>query len=334
MDLTRFPRIKFVHAPTPLEPLRNLTAALNGPQIFIKRDDCTGLASGGNKARKLEFLMAAAVAAGADTVVTHGAVQSNHVRQTAAAAAQCGLRCEALLERRLASTDDEYESSGNVFLGSLFGATLHYRETGQDMNSACEAFAEELRSAGRKVYVVPGGGSNPLGALGYVSCADEIMAQAYEQGLRIDHVVHATGSMGTQAGLVAGFAATEISLLGISVRQPQERQEAGVFALAERTAALLKTPCPISRDAVRVDDRFVGPGYGLPTEKMIQAIRLLAETEGILLDPVYTGKGMAGLIDLVLGGAFQRGDNIVFLHTGGSVGLFGYRSAFAGAGGS
>ncbi|MFC0409657.1 D-cysteate sulfo-lyase [Roseomonas elaeocarpi] len=334
MNLARFPRIRLGHLPTPLEPMERLSRHLagpgGGPKLWIKRDDCTGLATGGNKTRKLEYLMAEALAQGADTVITQGATQSNHARQTAAAAAKLGLLCHILLEDRTGYTDAAYAQSGNVLLDKLHGATVSRRPGGADMAAEMEALAGELRAAGRKPYVIPGGGSNPVGALGYVNAALELVNQAAEMGLRIDHVVHATGSAGTQAGLVTGLVAlnSNIPVLGIGVRAPRDKQEANVLALAERTAEHLGLPGIVRAEHVVANCDYVGQGYGIPTEGMVRAVRLLAEQEGILLDPVYSGKGMAGLIDLVGKGRFRPDENVVFLHTGGAVGLFGYPDAF------
>lgn len=310
-----------------------LSAELGGPAIYVKRDDCTGLATGGNKTRKLEFLMADAARQGADVVITQGAVQSNHVRQTAAAAAKLGYRCHALLEERLADEPDAYARSGNVFLDNLFGATVERRPAGSDMDAAMDASAEAFRSAGHRPYIIPGGGSNTIGALGYVVCMEEMIADAKRHDLRIDHIVHATGSAGTQAGLVAGQSAigTAIPIHGISVRFDRERQEGKVHALASELAGELGAPA-VPRDAITAYDGYVGPGYGHPTEGMVEAIDLVARTEGLLLDPVYSGKGMAGLIDLIRHGRFDARDNVVFLHTGGAVSLFGYTWAFEHAG--
>lgn len=331
MKLAKFPRIRITHAPTPLEKMERLTAHLGGPTLWIKRDDCTGLATGGNKTRKLEYLMADALKEGADTVITQGATQSNHARQTAAIACKLGLACHILLEDRTGYSADEYKHSGNVFLDELFGASIGELPGGSDMDAAMAKLADRLRAEGRRPYVIPGGGSNPIGALGYVTCALELMNQANDLGLDIDCVVHATGSAGTQAGLVAGFegARSGIPVLGIGVRAPKAPQEDKVFTLACRTAELLGVPDAVRRESVVANSDYVGPGYGLPTPAMIDAVRLVARTEGILLDPVYSGKGMAGLIDLVRKGQFRRGQNIVFVHTGGAVGLYGYRDAFA-----
>jgi L-cysteate sulfo-lyase len=330
LDIARFPRIRLGHFPTPLEPLDNLSRLLGGPRLWVKRDDCTGLSTGGNKTRKLEFLMAEAAAQKADVVITQGATQSNHARQTAAAAARLGMRCHILLEDRTGRTDFDYTENGNVLLDHLHGATVAHRAGGSNMQAEMEAVAETLAAAGQRPYVIPGGGSNPVGALGYVNAALELVNQSAERGLRIDHLVHATGSAGTQAGLVVGLQGlnSKIRLLGVGVRAPRERQEAMVHDLGCRTWSLLGLPGQLPREAVVANCDYVGGGYGVPTPGMVEAVRLLAETEGLLLDPVYSGKGMAGLIDLIRQGHFKADENIVFLHTGGSVALFGYPETF------
>jgi L-cysteate sulfo-lyase len=332
MKLARFPRLRITHSPTPLEPMKRLSQALGGPNLWIKRDDCTGLATGGNKTRKLEYLMADALAKGADTVITQGATQSNHARQAAAIAARLGLPCHLLLEDRTGYRHDDYRRSGNVFLDRLFGAQLSEVPAGTDMHAAMAALADRLRAEGRKPYVIPGGGSNPIGALGYVTCALELIEQANSAGLAIDRLVTATGSTGTQAGLVAGLegARAGIPVLGISVRAPKAAQEEKVFRLAGQTAELLGATGAVGREAVVANSDYVGAGYGVPTPGMIEAVTLLARTEGILLDPVYSGKAMDGLIDLIRKGELRKGENVVFLHTGGAVGLYGYLHAFDG----
>jgi L-cysteate sulfo-lyase len=331
MHLSRFPRIRLAHLPTPLEHLENLSRALAGPEIWIKRDDCTGMSSGGNKTRKLEFLLAEARAQGADIILTQGATQSNHARQTAACAAKLGLACHLLLEDRTQKTDHDYVDSGNVLLDQLHGASIERHAANPDMNGVMAKVAERMKSEGRKPYAIPGGGSNTTGALGYVNAALELVQQANEMGLRIDHIVHATGSAGTQAGLIAGLAGIRsgIPLLGISVRAPRERQEENVFNLATATASLCGAQGAVLRSDVAANSDYVGSGYGFSTPASIEAIKALARLEGILLDPVYTGKGMAGFIDLVQKGQFRKGQNVVFVHTGGSVGLFGYVNDFA-----
>ncbi|MEM8731163.1 MAG: D-cysteine desulfhydrase [Pseudomonadota bacterium] len=330
MHLARFPRLRFAHLPTPLERLDRLSEALGGPEIWIKRDDCTGMSTGGNKTRKLEFLMAEAQAMGADLVMTQGATQSNHARQTAAFAARLGMGCHILLEDRTGYQDANYNGNGNVLLDHLHGATTEVFAGGHDMPGEMDRAADKKRAEGFTVYVIPGGGSNATGALGYVNCAMELVAQANETGLVIDHLVHATGSSGTQAGLVTGLKAlnAQIPLLGFGTRAPQEKQETMVYTLACQTADALGCPGIVSRADVRADTSYVGEGYGLPREDTIEAIRMFAELEGLLLDPVYSGKGAAGLIDYCRTGRFKAGERVVFLHTGGSVGLFGYDFAF------
>jgi L-cysteate sulfo-lyase len=330
MHLSRFPRVSLGHFDTPLEPMERLTSELGGANLFIKRDDCTGMAGGGNKTRKLEFLVADALEQGADTLITQGATQSNHARQTAAAAARTRLRCVLLLEDRTGFRTPAYQNSGNVFLERLMGAPTRSYPSGTDMNRAMQEVAQQLRADGHRPYVIPGGGSNPIGALGYVNCALELLAQANRLRLTIHHVVHATGSSGTQAGLVTGLegAHTGIGVLGIGVRAAREAQEQSVYKLACATADLLGMPGAIERSRVIANCDYVGEGYGIPTVGMVEAVSLLARTEGILLDPVYSGKGMAGLIDLVRKGRFKKGENVLFLHTGGSAALFGYMDAF------
>ncbi len=330
MDIARFPRVRLGHFPTPLEPMDNLSRLLGGPRLWIKRDDCTGLSTGGNKTRKLEFLLAEALDQGADVVITQGATQSNHARQTAAAAAKLGMHCHVLLEDRTGYTAPDYTDGGNVLLDRLHGATVERRAGGSDMQAEMEAVAARMRQLGRRLYVIPGGGSTPLGAIGYANAALELVQQSAERGLRIDALVHATGSAGTQAGLVVGLQAlsSPIRLLGIGVRAPREKQERMVHDLACRTWALLGLRGELPRAAVEANCDYVGDGYGLPTPGMVEAVTLLARTEGLLLDPVYSGKGMAGLIDLVRKGRFSADQNVVFLHTGGSAALFGYPEAF------
>jgi L-cysteate sulfo-lyase len=327
--LSNFKRVHLCHQPTPVEDMPRLSATLGGPRLWIKRDDCTGLATGGNKTRKLEFLIAAALDEGADMVVTQGAVQSNHVRQTAAAACKFGLDCHALLERRVPDKGSDYEQTGNVLFDQIFNTSIEFRPAGLDMNAEGMAVTERLRAEGRKPYFIPGGGSNEIGALGYVSSAQELLGQIEAQGLDVKWVVLATGSAGTHAGLIAGFHAlgSDIPIMGISVRQPHDVQVENVYKLAVKTAALL-TDKPLDRSKVLVDDGYVGPGYGIPTEGTIAAISSLARHEGILLDPVYSGKGMAGLIGQVESGQITAEGDVVFLHTGGAVSLFAYEDQF------
>lgn len=326
--LSQFPRVTLAHLPTPLEHAPRLSEALGGPQIYIKRDDCTGLATGGNKTRKLEFVMADALENKADVVITQGAVQSNHARQTAAAACKLGMACEMIFEHRVTDADDAYLNSGNVFLDRMYGATIHEVEKGTDMDAAMEKRADELRAEGKTPYIISGGASNKIGALGYIDCALETMTQADEQEVDIGHIVHATGSGGTQAGLIVGLqtSGSDIGLLGIGVASPYEEQIDKVWRVAEPTAEYVGSPGCVRREDIKVNTDYTGEGYGLSTPEMEEAVLMLARLEGILFDPVYSGKGLAGMIDLVRKGYFDQSENIVFLHTGGSAGLFGYSS--------
>jgi len=326
IDFNQFPRTQLCHQPTPIEALPRLTKLLGGPNLFIKRDDCTGLATGGNKTRKLEFLVGEAIQQNADLLVTQGAVQSNHVRQTAAAASKVGMKCHVLLERRVPGRNSTYEETGNVLLNSLFGATHEFRPAGLDMNAEAEQVSEALRDKGMRPYFIPGGGSNPTGALGYSVCAQEIADHSRDTGQGFDWLVMGTGSTGTQAGLVAGFHAIghNLPVMGVSVRQPQEKQMNAVHALTQKTVEKLGVDgVPLSK--ILVDDGYVGEGYGIPAESTLEAIRLLAQQEGLLLDPVYSAKGMAGLIGMVRAGFFKTTDNVIFLHTGGATALFAYQ---------
>ena len=325
LSLDRFPRTPLCHQPTPIEEMPRLSEFLGGLQLFIKRDDCTGLATGGNKTRKLEFLVGEAVQAGADILVTQGAVQSNHVRQTAAAACKVGMKCHVLLERRVPGVDSSYEQTGNVLLDTLFGATHEFRPAGLDMNAEAEAVSKRLRADGHTPYFIPGGGSNPTGALGYANCAQEIVEHCKTTGQAFDWLVMATGSTGTQAGLVAGFAAMayDLPVMGVSVRQPHDRQVAAVHGLTQRTLEKLGAD-PVDVSAIRVDDGYVGEGYGIPAPSTYEAIHLTARQEGLLLDPVYSAKGMAGLIGMIRQGFFDPTDKVLFLHTGGATALFAY----------
>ncbi len=331
MDLSRFPRIKLCHTPTPLEAMPRLSRHLGGPQIYIKRDDCTGLGLGGNKVRKLEFLLGEARELDADTIITTGAMQSNHVRQTAAACAKLGFKCIVLLEEQADEMAPEYESSGNVLLDRLFGAEqLLTYPAGTDMTLAMHSVATAQDGQGASAYIIPVGGSSALGALGYCECAVEILKQLNEIGLRVDRLVVASGSGGTQAGLITGLAGCHsiIPVLGISVSRRQKAQEELVHSLALETSELLGLSQPIERDGVVVNSGFYGGAYGVPTPEMVEAVNLTAQLEGILLDPVYTGKAMAGLIGLIRQGVFAPSETVLFVHTGGTPALFAYASEF------
>jgi D-cysteine desulfhydrase len=325
MNLARFPRRRYTPSVTPLELLPRLSAALKGPEIWIKRDDLLGLAAGGNKTRKLEFLVAEALAQGADTLITVGAPQSNHCRLTLAAAAKEGLKCRLIIEERVPGTYND-AALGNHLLFDLMGVeSLRVVPLGTDFAAEMTIEAASVRAAGGRPYTIAGGGSTPLGALGYAACAEEIMTQSFDLGVALDAIVVASGSAGTHSGLLAGLTAlnANIPLTGINVRRPRAEQEGNVHKLAVATAQLLGTPAP-NRDAVVALDDWVGPGYSLPTPEMVAAVRLLASSEGILLDPVYSGKAMAGLIGLIGRGDFKAGQRVCFVHTGGSPSLHAY----------
>jgi L-cysteate sulfo-lyase len=326
MQLSKFPRIALAHLPTPLEHLPRLSEHLGGPEIYVKRDDCTGLATGGNKTRKLEFSMGDALQKGADTIITVGAVQSNHVRQTAAAACKIGLKCEVLLEHRVAQPSELYRTSGNVLLDRIFGANLREYDKGTDFDAAMAEVADEITTTGGTPYIVPGGASNPVGALGYVQCGVELLQQFSEQALRVDHIVTATGSAGTHAGLAVGIrgSGSGLPILGIGVNAAQEAQEERVYKLACETADLVGDPGAVTRNDIIADCSYIGAGYGEATESMNEAVLMLARFEGLLFDPVYSGKALAGMIDYVRNGRFDDASTIVFLHTGGAAGLFAY----------
>ena len=327
MNLAKFPRRRYTAGQTPIEKLPRFSEALGGPNIYAKRDDLLGLAAGGNKTRKLEFLVADALAAGADTLITCGAIQSNHCRLTLAAAVKEGIKCRLVLEERVAGTYNP-EASGNNFLYKLLGVEeIRVVPSGSDMNLEMQNMAEDVNSQGRKAYIIPGGGSNAIGATGYAACAQEILEQTFELGLDLDYVVCASGSAGTQAGLVVGLYGcnANIPVLGINVSREKEEQEEIVHNLVVETASRVGIGAEVPREAVTCFGDYVGPGYSLPTPEMAHAVRLLARTESILLDPVYTGKTMAGLIDLVKKDYFNQNVNILFVHTGGSPALYVYR---------
>ena len=328
MNLAKFPRRRYTEGQTPIEKLENFSKVLGGPTIYIKRDDLLGLTSGGNKTRKLEFLMADAIAKGADTILTCGAVQSNHCRLTLAAAVKEGLKCQLILEERVPGSYKP-EGSGNNFLFNLLGVEETYVVPGgSNMMGELEKLAAKLEAEGRKPYIVPGGGSNSIGATGYVACVEETMAQLFDKGIKIDHMVVPSGSAGTHAGIIAGMVGVNgnIPVTGVSVNRNKEVQTNAVWNLAKETAKRVGVADEIEKDMVQVTDEYVGPGYSIPSDAMVEAVQLLARTEGILLDPVYTGKVMAGLIGMVRQGKFKKEDNILFLHTGGSPALYAYEA--------
>jgi D-cysteine desulfhydrase len=326
MNLAKFSRRRYTEGKTPMEKLARLSKELGGPTIYMKRDDRLGLAGGGNKTRKLEFLVAEALDQEADTLITCGAVQSNHCRLTLAGAVKEGLKCRLVLEERVPGSYNP-ESGGNNFLFRLMGVEkITVVPGGSDTVAAMQTVADEVAGEGRKACVIPGGGSNPMGATGYVACAEEILAQTFDLGINIDRIVCASGSAGTHAGLVTGFHGnnSNIPIIGIDVSRPKGEQEELVYDLVQSTAKHVGVNSDIPREAVVCFDEYVGPGYSLPTPEMAEAARMLARLEGILIDPVYTGKAMAGLIDLVRKGIFDKKETLLFIHTGGSPALYVY----------
>jgi D-cysteine desulfhydrase len=331
MNLAKFPRRGYVTSPTPIEAAPGLSKALGGNvNIFIKRDDLLPGCAGGNKTRKLDFCIADALERNGDTIMSCGAVQSNHCRLTLSWAVKEGMDCHLVLEERVKGSYSP-EASGNNFLFQLMGVkSVTVVPGGSDMMGEMKKVADKLIDQGRKPYIVPGGASNTIGATGYVACAQETLQQLFDKGISIDHMVVPSGSAGTHAGIVVGMQGNNagIPVSGINVSRTKGDQEALVYKLVQATAERVGVATPIPKDAVECFDSYVGPGYSLPTDSMIEAVRLLATTEAILLDPVYSGKAMAGMIDLVRKGFFPEGSNVLFLHTGGSPALYAYQKIF------
>lgn len=334
-DIRRFPRFHLLDGPTPIQRLHRLEAALGdalaGVQLFVKRDDHMSLGGGGNKLRKLEFLIGDACGQRADTVITMGGLQSNHARLTAAAAARAGMACELVLGRPVPRHDADYERSGNVLLDGIFGAHVRTLPPGEDAPAAAEALAGQLRAKGRRVVVIPTGGSTPVGALGYVQCAREILAQAAQEGIEFAEIVLANGSSGTHAGLAAGLL--QAGRPGAMVRSfstlaDGEAARRRTLELTAATLRLLGSAVPVREADIRVDGQHRGAGYGMPTPAMLEALHLMARTEGLLLDPVYSGKAFAGLLADIRAGRHAAGRKLLFLMTGGTPGLYAYRGLF------
>lgn len=332
--LSSIPRVRLAHLPTPLEDMANLSARLGGPRLLVKRDDCTGVAMGGNKARQAEWYFGAVMAAGADTVITTGAVQSNHARMTCAYARRLGLACEIQLEHRVKGRGGNYLNSGNVLLDRLLGARIHEYPDGEDEQGADEnlaAIAARVKSEGGTPFVIPLSPEHPpLGALGYLEAASELLDQAAAMAIDIDAVVVPSGSASTHAGLLAGLRAlgSDARVFGVCVRRDAPSQSKRVAAKAAATERLAGLPRAVTAADIWVSDAYLGPGYGQSTPEMMEAMRLAGECEGLLLDPVYTAKSMAGLVGAVRDGVFAAGETVVFLHTGGTPALFAYDDLF------
>lgn len=327
-----FPRFRLAYLPTPLTEMTRLRAALGPscPRLFIKRDDCTGLAGGGNKTRKLEFLIGEAIAEGCDTLVTTGALQSNHARQTAAAAVAAGLRATLVLADMVPYEGTAYRRSGNRLLDDILGADVKIIPQGADGAAFFKQVMAAIEADGRKAYFIPAGGSTATGSLGYAVAYGEIAEELAEHGLPKARIVHASSSGGTQAGLIVGslLRGEGPTIHGINVyRLDTDQMKADIAKLAGATAEKMGLPAP-APDAVILEDGFVGPRYGVPMPAMVEAVELVARTEGILLDPVYTGKAMAGFLSLIKNGVFAQDETLIFLHTGGMPGLFAYEDEF------
>ena len=320
-ELAKFRRVSLAHLPTPLEELTQLTHFFGGPDILIKRDDCTGLAMGGNKARKLEFLIADAQDRGFDTIVTGGAIQSNHCRQTIAAATKNGLKCILVLTPSWMKGQN-----GNLLLDKILGAEIVLTNEGQPWEDKYAEIEQELLGQGKNPYVIPTGGSNALGSLGYVEMINELLAQCQQINRQVNYIVSASGSGGTQAGMVAGnkLNGSPLEVIGVSVGRKKEDSVARISSVAEEVGTLLSQSIVLNEHDVEVLDAYKGDGYGVPTEAGLDEIQRVARLEGIILDPIYTAKAMAALADLVKNGRFSKSDTVVFLHTGGTPALFPY----------
>ena len=328
MHIQTLPRFRLAQLPTPIEKLERLSRELGGPELLIKRDDQTGLALGGNKTRKLEFLVGEALGQGADTLITAGAAQSNHCRQTAAAAAKAGLKCELILAGQKPDA-----TNGNLLLDELLGARCHWTERSRFPEKMRE-LPEQLRAQGREPYVIEIGGSNGVGATGYVLAMMELMEQLHATRQRVDHIVFASSSGGTQAGMILGARLAEFKgqLHGVSIDTDElerETYEGELVQIANECAQYIGSDVRLARQAVKVIYGYIGAGYGVVSNLEREAIRLMAQFEGIILDPVYTGRAFGALLDLIRKGVFKRGQTVLFWHTGGAPALFAYAKEVA-----
>jgi D-cysteine desulfhydrase len=333
--LDEFARFRLLDGPTPTQRLHRLEqmlgTAAGGARLWVKRDDVMGVGGGGNKLRKLEFLIGEAVAQGCDTFITTGGLQSNHARQSAAAAARAGLACELMLSDVVPRHDQAYRTNGNLLLDDLFGATVHRLPGDVNALAAAQARAEDIARDGRKAYVVGSGGSSPLGCLGYAVCAAEILEEEHVAGRRFETIVVPNGSSGTHAGLAAGLSAAGDDprrILSFTVLAPLDKALEETRRLAIGALGLIAPGRTLADDAIRIDVSQRGEAYGLPTDAMVDALRIMARSEGLLLDPVYSGKAFAGVLDGMRNGLWEDRD-VLFVMTGGTPGLFAYRDAIA-----
>lgn len=328
----KYPKFSLLGGATTVQPLTRLNELLNGVEIYVKRDDVMGMGLAGNKLRKLEYLMGDAIQKNADVIITSGGVQSNHARLTAVAASYAGIDYELVLGQAVPKDDLEYANNGNILLENILDAKLHHLPKGADTAAFIENRINTLKSEGRNPYLIPMGGSSPTGCLGYAGCFYEIIQQADDLGIHFNHIVVPNGSGGTHAGLLAASKAagkSDIRIRSYAVLASLEDAINNTFQKATETLNLLNDKLTIHKDEVDIDPNFLGTGYGIPTKEMVDAVKLLARTEGIFLDPVYSGKAFAGLLADIKAGKFQKGERILFILTGGLPGLFAYRSAFS-----
>jgi len=324
--LETFPKVNLANLPTPLEELKQLSEFLGGPRIFVKRDDCTGLAMGGNKTRKFEFVLGEALSQGVDTIITEGPIQSNSVRQAAAACNKLGLDCHLVLSTQCVWHQPGYEYTGNRLLLELLGSKMHFADTEFDRPALMEKVAASLTAAGKSPFIVPTGASNATGSLGYTYCAQEIMDQAKERGFTPDRIIVASGSGGTQGGLVAGLVAMKeaVDVIGIDIDALPDEVHNWSLECARGAGELLGIE--VAEELIKVKAGYAGSAYALPTTEMIEAIKLVARIEGLILDPVYSGKAMFALIDMIKSGEIAKEEMVVFIHTGGTPNLYAYSS--------
>jgi 1-aminocyclopropane-1-carboxylate deaminase len=335
MNLQRFPRYPLTFGQTPIQPMKRLSDHLGGKvEIYAKREDCnSGLAFGGNKIRKLEYLIPEALAQGCDTLVTIGGIQSNHTRQVAAVAAHLGMKCVTVQENWVNWFDSTYDHVGNIMLSRIMGADVRLVEEGFgiEFKASWEQALEDVRSAGGKPYAIPAGASDhPLGGLGFVGFAEEVRAQEQELGFQFDYIIVCSVTGSTQAGMVVGFAADGRAerVIGIDASAKPAETHAQILRIAQRTAGMVELGRPLVAADVVLDTRYAYPEYGLPSQETLEAIRLCGRLEGVLTDPVYEGKSMQGMIDMIRNGEFPEGSRVLYAHLGGAPALNGYSSLF------
>jgi L-cysteate sulfo-lyase len=324
-NLESIPRILLCLLPTPVVPLKRLSQYLGGPEIFMKRDDLTGVAFGGNKNRKLEFLLADAKQKGADVIVTEGALQSNHCLQTAACSAKLGFKCELVL-----SGDDPDFITGNFLLDQILDVKIHRAKDSVERKGLMVKVEKELKAEGKKPYMIPTGGSTSVGALGYLNCVFEIVQQSKELGVPFSHLIHSTGSGGTQSGMLIGreLYFPELEILGINVGEPRGSLEKIIKGIIMDFNQDWGLELMIGDDSIKVLEDYFGEGYGIPTQEMIDMVKLMAKLEGVFLDPVYTGKAIVGLVDLIQTKVIPKDSKVLFLHSGGGPSIFNYKEVF------